>query len=54
MKFLKITGGFATPFSLKPISNGGKYQAIVEHLYDYLTIDELKDMNINLKNYLQV
>ena len=37
-----------------PISGGVKYKAIINDLYDSLTIDELKNMKINKQNYMQV
>ena len=35
MKFTSVINGFATPFSLKPISEKEKYKAIVEELYNF-------------------
>ena len=54
MKFSSVTHGFTTPFSLKPISDKIKFQAIVTELYKLLTIEDLFKMKINLQNYLEV
>ena len=48
MKFPVVPGSFVTPF-FKPISDEDTYKAIVNHLYDCLTIDELKNMKMNKK-----
>ena len=47
MKFSSVIDCFVIPFSLNPISDKIKFQAIVTELYKLLNIDDLLKIKIN-------